>query len=187
MQPGTQIPESAFSFYSRNYVSAAAGVGLVVALVRGFAFLDPCPHRPWPAQSTSVLIAGSPMGAPGEMVSLCLHTLCMSLGVCVCICLQALYVWVCRYFANSSVHSCVHLSIHPCNDPLIHPLSYPSVHPTIHSSIHPSTHPSTYPLIHPFTHPTHKYIHASVWAQLCLTLCDPMNCSLPGSSVHGIF
>ena len=22
-------------------------------------------------------------------------------------------------------------------------------------------------------------------AQLCLTLCDPMNCSLPGSSVHG--
>ena len=23
-------------------------------------------------------------------------------------------------------------------------------------------------------------------AQLCLTLCDPVNCSLPGSSVHGI-
>ena len=23
--------------------------------------------------------------------------------------------------------------------------------------------------------------------QLCLTLCDPMDCSLPGSSVHGIF
>ena len=23
-------------------------------------------------------------------------------------------------------------------------------------------------------------------AQLCLTLCDPMSCSLPGSSVHGI-
>ena len=23
--------------------------------------------------------------------------------------------------------------------------------------------------------------------QSCLTLCDPMNCSLPGSSVHGIF
>ena len=23
--------------------------------------------------------------------------------------------------------------------------------------------------------------------QLCLTLCDPMYCSLPGSSVHGIF
>ena len=22
--------------------------------------------------------------------------------------------------------------------------------------------------------------------QVCLTLCDPMNCSLPGSSVHGI-
>ena len=24
-------------------------------------------------------------------------------------------------------------------------------------------------------------------AQLCMTLCDPMDCSLPGSSVHGIF
>ena len=24
-------------------------------------------------------------------------------------------------------------------------------------------------------------------AQLCLTLCDPMDCSLPGSPVHGIF
>ena len=23
--------------------------------------------------------------------------------------------------------------------------------------------------------------------QLCLTLCDPMDCSLPGSSAHGIF
>ena len=23
--------------------------------------------------------------------------------------------------------------------------------------------------------------------QLCLTLCNPMDCSLPGSSVHGIF
>ena len=24
-------------------------------------------------------------------------------------------------------------------------------------------------------------------AQLCLTLCDPKDCSLPGSSIHGIF
>ena len=24
-------------------------------------------------------------------------------------------------------------------------------------------------------------------AQLCLSLCDPMDCSLPGSSIHGIF
>ena len=27
----------------------------------------------------------------------------------------------------------------------------------------------------------------TVCAQLCLTLCDPMDCSPPGSSVHGIF
>ena len=40
-----------------------------------------------------------------------------------------------------------------------------------------------------------SYIHMCVcvcvsishWAQLCLTLCDPMDCSLPGSSVHRIF
>ena len=29
-------------------------------------------------------------------------------------------------------------------------------------------------------------IYTCVHAQLCPTLCDPMNCSLPGSSVHGI-
>ena len=28
---------------------------------------------------------------------------------------------------------------------------------------------------------------ACVHAQSCLTLCEPMDCSLPGSSVHGIF
>ena len=28
-------------------------------------------------------------------------------------------------------------------------------------------------------------VHACIAAQSCLTLCDPMNCSLPGSSVHG--
>ena len=34
------------------------------------------------------------------------------------------------------------------------------------------------------------YIHmypSSVCVQLCLTLCDPVGCSPPGSSVHGIF
>ena len=30
------------------------------------------------------------------------------------------------------------------------------------------------------------YVYVSV-TQSCLTLCDPMDCSLPGSSVHGIF
>ena len=32
----------------------------------------------------------------------------------------------------------------------------------------------------------HKYICCSVFSQSCLTLCDSMDCSLPGSSVHGI-
>ena len=30
------------------------------------------------------------------------------------------------------------------------------------------------------------YAHVHAHAQLCPTLCDPMNCSLPGSSAHGI-
>ena len=29
--------------------------------------------------------------------------------------------------------------------------------------------------------------HESEVAQLCMTLCNPMDCSLPGSSVYGIF
>ena len=31
------------------------------------------------------------------------------------------------------------------------------------------------------------YTVLSHYAQLCLTVCDPMDCSPPGSSVHGIF
>ena len=34
--------------------------------------------------------------------------------------------------------------------------------------------------------PNSKWSESEV-AQLCLTLCNPMDCSLPGSSVHGIF
>ena len=30
-------------------------------------------------------------------------------------------------------------------------------------------------------------MHAGVRAQLCLPLCDPMDCSLPGSTIQGIF
>ena len=48
---------------------------------------------------------------------------------------------------------------------------------------------STHTQTHIHTH-THKYIRKSevkvLVAQLCLPLCDPMDCSPPGSSVHGI-
>ena len=37
----------------------------------------------------------------------------------------------------------------------------------------------------PFPSPMHK--SESEVAQSCLTLCDPLDCSLPGSSIHGIF
>ena len=31
------------------------------------------------------------------------------------------------------------------------------------------------------------YTYACEVAQSCPTLCDPMDCSLPGSSIHGVF
>ena len=37
------------------------------------------------------------------------------------------------------------------------------------------------------THPITYCMHACVHAQSCLSLCGPMDCSLPRSSVHGIF
>ena len=38
----------------------------------------------------------------------------------------------------------------------------------------------------PFPSPMHESENESEVAQSCLTPRDPMNCSLPGSSVHGI-
>ena len=39
----------------------------------------------------------------------------------------------------------------------------------------------------PFLSPMHERKSESEVAQLCPTLCDPMDCSPPGSSIHGIF
>ena len=39
----------------------------------------------------------------------------------------------------------------------------------------------------PFPSPMHESENESEVAQSCLTLSDPMDCSLPASSVHGIF
>ena len=39
----------------------------------------------------------------------------------------------------------------------------------------------------PFPSPMHESENESEVTQSCLTLSDPMDCSLPGSSVHGIF
>ena len=38
----------------------------------------------------------------------------------------------------------------------------------------------------PVPSPMHESENQSEVAQLCPTLCNPMDCSLPGSSVHGI-
>ena len=45
------------------------------------------------------------------------------------------------------------------------------------------------PLVRTLLSPTHSFcagLHLKS-LQLCLTLCDPMDCSPPGSCVHGIF
>ena len=39
----------------------------------------------------------------------------------------------------------------------------------------------------PFSSPMHESESESEVAQSCLTLSDPMDCSPPGSSIHGIF
>ena len=39
----------------------------------------------------------------------------------------------------------------------------------------------------PIARKSHNLQKWSEVAQSCLTVCDPMDCSLPGSSVHGIF
>ena len=46
--------------------------------------------------------------------------------------------------------------------------------------------PSIFSSIRVFFNESEKWSESKV-AQSCLTLCDPMDCSLPGSSVHGIF
>ena len=38
-----------------------------------------------------------------------------------------------------------------------------------------------------FSHQSMKVESESEVTQLCLSLCDPVDCSLPGSSIHGIF
>ena len=45
---------------------------------------------------------------------------------------------------------------------------------------------SVYPSIHPSTHPAMSYVIYVKVVQLCPTLCSPMDCSQPDSSVHGI-
>ena len=37
-----------------------------------------------------------------------------------------------------------------------------------------------------YTHIMIRELHCSLVTKLCPTLCDPMGCSLPGSSIHGV-
>ena len=42
-----------------------------------------------------------------------------------------------------------------------------------------------FPVSGTLSNPAHVYVHTNL-PQSCSTLCDPMDCSLAGSSVHGI-
>ena len=44
-----------------------------------------------------------------------------------------------------------------------------------------------FPVLHYFPEFSQMYAAAAKSLQSCLTLGDPMDCSLPGSSAHGIF
>ena len=58
--------------------------------------------------------------------------------------------------------------------------------PALHTDALPSEHTHTHTHTHIYIYIyTHIHIHAQL-LQLCLTFCDPIDCSLPGFSVHGI-
>ena len=52
---------------------------------------------------------------------------------------------------------------------------------TIHQSIQPVIHPSVHSFIQFI-----KYLVSMLDTQWCPTLCDPIDCKSPGSSVHGL-
>ena len=76
-------------------------------------------------------------------------------------------MWVCS-------HSAVSGSVTPWTVALQAPLSMGSPRQEHSSGL-------------PFPSPMHESESESEVAQLCPTLSDPMDCSLPGSSIHGIF
>ena len=68
----------------------------------------------------------------------------------------------------------------------VHQAPTPSLPPPSNatSGYSPGSVPDRVPLVWALKHGKKKEREV---AQLCLTFCDPMDCSLPGSSIHGIF
>ena len=58
--------------------------------------------------------------------------------------------------------------------------------PNTHTHTHTHTQRQEYWSGVPFPSPVHESESESEVAQSCPTLCDPMDCSLPGFSIHGI-
>ena len=99
--------------------------------------------------------------------------------------------WEINLSIHPSIYPSASLSIHPSVYPSIYLCLYPSIlesiHPSIYPPIHLSIHLSTHPSIHSSTHPSNQFVCTFLVTQSCPALCDPLDCSLPGSSVHGIF
>ena len=109
--------------------------------------------------------------------SLSIHPFCLStqsiLSICpFYLCIQSIYL---------SILSPVCLSSSLYIYPSIHSSSLP-VYPSS-LCIHPSIHPICFSIYHVYNL---SCIYMYVCAQSCLTHCDHVNYSLPGSSVHGI-
>ena len=107
-------------------------------------------------------------------VCLCVHTcVCVDACACVhCIARPCTWMWTCmcaQLTAHMNSHAHEHIGmydVYPCV--CVHTCVY--MDKCVYMCIHTWTHMHTGVLV---THP-------------CLIVCDPMECSLPGSSVHGI-
>ena len=85
------------------------------------------------------------------------------------------------------MHAYTHTHIHKCSYQLLHTLTFTLY--TIHVLSHTLVHVTIMEMLAYHTD-TYNHIYNSIEsevAQSCLTLCDPMDCNLPGSSVHGTF
>ena len=98
-----------------------------------------------------------------------------------CKCYLTYHIHVCLGNSTTILHNSFFLSY-------THIYTYISYAVYIHTHIHTHTHIYTHAYIHVHTH-IYKCTYICVRAnslQLCLTLCNPMDCSSPGSSVHRI-
>ena len=103
----------------------------------------------------------------------------MCVCVCVCVCVYVyiyIYTYIYIYIHSWCLNNKDNMSLN-CTSPLICGFFVGWIQ-------EPGTDASNTLL---FKGQLYTYVSVCVCAQLCPTLCNPMDCSPPGSSVHGIF